>query len=301
MSLLAFLFRTLIVSVSVGVRMMPVLGVTFYSIYMVVLALGNHVLAIFASAVILYLPLLMFLTLCAVRAGLASLRATTAPDFKKLAIGSLRLMRFHFMIGNLVFTLVGLGGVGAILWFTAPGLIELLTNIGSLAGVLDIPALAASLTEIPAIALVVIPFAIAIAVGLVGTSLGGTAAWAAERGPEHDLIWGVTNQFRYIFSTALIVLVLPALLVVFYIGGPFASAMGLIFLGKPLLSAIGLYALWAICALAAAMAVAYVKNIEDIEKRRVADEMSLMGRALDTSDVRALRQSRQARQTVITQ
>ena len=298
MNLFAFLIRTFGVSFSVGIRMMPVMGVTLYSIYMLVSALANHPLAIFAIAVILYLPLALFLFLCAVRAGLASMGETNAPDFRKLATATFRLMRFHFMIGNLIFTLVGLGGAALVVRVAVPELAELVLALRSLPDLMQNPDFIPLFAQIPIVILVTGPVAVAFAVGLVGTSLGGTAAWAAEKGPEHDLIWGVGRQSDFLLATCAIVCVLPVLGLIVHLGGATVSLLAVFTLSATGYLVMAIYALWAVCAVAASIAVAYVKTMGDIRMEKRLMRQKIMGDAMASRDVRALRLARQARHSI---
>ena len=299
MSFIAFLFKTLIISLHVGVRMIPVLGITFYSLYMLFIFFQESELALFLIGVIIYMPLLMFLYLCAVRAGLAALGATTAPAFGKLFKGAIRLIRFHFMISNLVVTLVGFGGAALVIWLTNPEFLQVLGNKSDRGLLFDINTLVNDFSNIPAIALIFPSLGVSIAAGLVGTSLGATAAWAAERGPAHDLIWGITKQFSLLFLTATLVLVGPMALLILSLGGPFASVWNVFFLPQSILIGYGAFTLWAICVVAASMAVAYVKNLKDMEADKLKMESEMMGQSYDENGLRELRLSRQARQGIL--
>ena len=299
MSYFAFLAKTLWVSMSVGLRMIPVLGITFYSLYMLFLFFGSSELAIYLIGIVIYMPLLMFLYLCSVRAGLAALKATTAPSFGKLFKGSIRLMRFHFMISNLVMMVVGLGGMGFVIYKYNPMLIEVLTTHENRSMLLDINIMINEFSNIPIMVLFFPPLAISIAVGLVGASLGATAAWVAERGPQHDLIWGITSKFTPLFITAALVLVGPVGAIVALIGGPLDSVWNILFLSPTVRLAYFGFSMWAICVVAAAMALAYVITLKELEENKRKEEAEMMGTPLDPGDVRDLRLARQAQKELV--
>lgn len=299
MTLIPFLLKSLFISLHVGIRMIPVLGITFYSIYMLFLFFAESELAIFLIGIALYMPLLMFLYLCSVRAGLAALKATTAPAFGKLFKGAIRLMRFHFMISNLVMSVVGIGGAGLVIWFTNPVLIDLFSSDADRAVLFEIDTLINEFSNIPAFILIFPPLAICIAAGLVGTSLGATAAWAAERGPEHDLIWGITDQFSHVFCAAALALLGPMAMLIISLGGPFASIWNVLFLSTEAALLYGFLSLWSISFVAAAMALAYVKNLKDLEAKKEAMEAELMGEAYNATSLRELRLARQSKTQMV--
>lgn len=107
--MLVFFARSIYISLFVALRMIPVLLVTGFSLYLVLQFFISEPIALIMIVGAIYLPLSVFLYIAAIRAGLLALNATNAPEVKKLWGATIRVMRFNFMLNNLI---VGLFGVG---------------------------------------------------------------------------------------------------------------------------------------------------------------------------------------------
>lgn len=275
--------------------MIPVILVTGFSLYAVLQLLIGEPIVLILIVALIYLPLTVFLYLSAIRAGLIALKATGAPELKKLWGGTLRLMRFNFMLNNLIVGLLGVGTIVVLLVQLRPEVWALLNS-----GITAKDILAGEIiTEIaaifPIIALPILAFALSVSVGVVGTSAAATAAWTAVQGPNHDVLWGVTARFFPLFTTAAIVLVLPAFALMAWAGGPFIGVAQVMELPIIVLYGIPLYLAWAACVLSAAKALAYVQTLVISEASFQAQQDEIIGEVVDVQDLRALRQERQRR------
>ena len=290
-----FILRSFYLSIFVALRMVPVLIVTGCSLYYVINLFRSELLALIMIVGVIYLPLVMFLYLSALRAGLTALRASGPPILKKLWQGTIRLMRFQFMLSNMVFMLVGIGGTVVFLVTQMPETWDMLRNQLSLKSLLDPEFVSALTARIPMGILVLWAFALSMAAGLIGVSAAATGAFAAERGPNHDMLWGVTEKFLPIFVLSAIVLVVPTAGLVMVLGGPMAGVDSLLALGLAKLLLIPLYLAWAFCVICAGKALAYVQAVKDTDARFQASQDALLGEFVQEDDLRSLRIERQRR------
>ena len=98
MYLFKFLARSIGLTIPVMLRMVPVVGITFFLIGAVIYALSPYPVAIYFLAAVFGLPITMALAISAVRAGLSQMRETTSPDLGKLFRKTIQLSVFHFVI-----------------------------------------------------------------------------------------------------------------------------------------------------------------------------------------------------------
>lgn len=298
MSVLAFFFRTLWLSINVFLRMVPMLVVALFAIYLLLYVLGQEPLALVIVILVVYVPCLIFLFTLAVRAGLAAQNATRGPLFKKLFQATFRIMRFHFMLNNVVMAAIGVGGAAGIIYAYAPDLWVLLEKGITWADVLNFPEFVETFRNIPIAVAGPPALALAIASGLVGASVGAQAATAGQSGPVHDSIWGITRQFPHIFLVSVVVIGIPFVAAIVAFGGPFASIWNILSLDLMQVGLWAIYALWAVSAVAAAQALGYTKTLRDNETRKIMEEVEMMGVVYEKEDIRALRMARQEAATI---
>lgn len=273
--------------------MLVVVFAVSFVCYVILYVLGDQPVAILFLVVVLFIPTLVFIYLSAIRAGLVSLKASGPPNVKKLGMATLKLSRFNMMINNLILSLFGLGGSVLFLVVLMPDLWNALTNDLSLDAFTDSEIARDSFGQLPS----ALPFfwalAAAISVGVIGTSSAAVAATAAEDGPNHDAVWGVTQQFLPQFTLTALLLILPCVLIILASGSPFEPILPL--LDQPLHVWLGafFYLIWAGCAICAGKALAYVRTVEVMEIERQKMHSDMLGEVIDSNDLRAMRLARQ--------
>jgi len=293
MGVLAFIKRALSASLEVTMRMVIILGVTAFAIYLLVSFLGAHPLAVFLILTLTFFPLGIFLYLSCVRAGLVALDATGPPNLKKLVSGTYRLFRFNIMINNLILTLIGLGGtVGFMMYFT-PEAWQLFQKDFSFENLAKPQKARELLGLIPVGILFAWALAFAVSAATIGASTGAVAATAAENGPAHDVMWGATRHFWPQFFLSVLVFFPPVLALAYSAGGPLAPFSNLSGLDLRSWGGLALYLVWAGSTVCAGKAVAYLMTVDDMNAERQAREDQLMGEAVPKEDLRALRIARQ--------
>ena len=114
MYLFKFLARSIGLTIPVMLRMIPVVGITFFLVGVVVYKLAPYPLAIKVLAVVFGFPLSMLLAISAVRSALTQMRETSAPDLGKLFRKTMQLSAFHLVIAALFSLLT---------WFVASTLV----------------------------------------------------------------------------------------------------------------------------------------------------------------------------------
>lgn len=298
MGLQQFILRALKLSFSVWLRMIIMLLATMFGVYMLFATLGQYPYAILLIAVLTLIPLLVFLYLASVRAGLVAMRATGPPNMKRLGLGTLRMFRYNMMANNLSLMLIGLGGSVAFMVFLTPDVWALFQNEFSIREVTDLELMATLFSQVPVGLIIPILLAVAVSSGLIGTSTGALAAFSAEGGPNHDMVWGATRQFVPLFVLSVLVFAPLAAFVVFKAGGILAplSSLSAFTIGDVAIFLI--YGMWSICAISAGKAIAYVQTVKDLDAERRAELDGLMGDPVDVSALRALRHTRQENQKI---
>lgn len=296
MRILSFISRSLAVSVDVTLRMIIVLGAAGLAIFLVVSFLGDEPLAILFIFAISMFPGLVFLYLSAIRAGLVAMDATGPPTIKKLANSTIRLFRFCIMINNLLLTILGIGGSILFIQRFAPEVALSFREDFSFDSFEELFESLALFWNIPIGIAPIWAFAVALSVGVIGTPSGAMAATAAEKGPTHDLIWGVMRQYVPLFMLTLLVLLPLAIFLVIWAGGPLVPLAFFANHSANFYIMIVAYILWAGSAISAGMALAYIRTIEDIERERIDRQNALAGVPLEQEELRALRLARQSNQ-----
>jgi len=298
MSLPRFIVRALILSLSVSWRMIPILAVAAFAAYLLVDMLLEYILAFLLVFAVVYIPAMLFLYLCAVRAGLVALRASGPPDIKQLLFGTWRLMRFQFMLNNLVLGLFGFGGTVFTLMIFAPDLWQTLSAGLTIDILLDLPRMLELVNQIPIGLNIVWAFALSISAALLGTSIASTGASCAVGARPHDLLWGFSRQFGKIFAVAFLVLVVPAIGISMYLGGPLTSLWSYFTLPLWVILSHQLYFFWAYCVICAAQALAYVQTCKDNDQHKAEAESEMFGTVYASEDLRAIRLARQQSTTL---
>ena len=298
MSLPRFTARALILSLSVSWRMIPILAVAAFVAYLLADMLLEYILAFVLVIAVVYVPAMLFLYLCAVRAGLVALRASGPPDIKQLLFGTWRLMRFQFMLNNLILGLFGFGGTVFVLMIFAPDLWQLLSEGVGMETLMDVPLMVDLLNQVPVGLNIVWAFALSVSAALLGTSIASTGASCAVGARANDLLWGFSRQFGKIFAVAFLVLVVPAVGLCLYLGGPFSSLWAYFTLPLWVNLIHQLYFFWAICVICAAQALAYVQTCEDNDQHKAEQESEMFGTVYASEDLRAIRLARQQSTTL---
>lgn len=293
MKIMSFIGRSLLLSISVTFRMLAIIAVAAFAAYMLFRLLSEQPIALIFVIFVLFVPTLMFLYLNAIRAGLVALKASGPPNVKKLFMGTLKLSRFNMMLNNLILTLIGLGGSVLFLKLLMPELWTALTTDLSFSSVTGAEAALETFGRLPSALPVFWALAISISVGVVGTSSGAVAASSAEDGPNHDAVWGVTQQFVPLFALASLLYLVPTLLIVLSAGGPFEPLFPVLAQPLGIWGISILYFLWSICAICAGKAIAYVHTVDVAEQERQQMHADMLGQVVDTEDLRALRLARQ--------
>jgi len=274
-------------------RMLVIVIVISFVCYMILYMLGDQPVAILFVVVVLFIPTVVFMYLSAIRSGLVSLKASGPPNVKKLGMATLKLSRFNMMINNLILSLFGLGGSVLFLVLLMPDLWNTLTTDLSVDTFTDSDRAREVFGRLPSVLPSFWALAAAISVGVIGTSSAAVAATAAEDGPNHDAVWGVTQQFVPQFTLTALLLVVPCVLIILAAGGPFAPILPL--LDQPLFVWLGsfFYLIWAGCAICGGKALAYVRTVDAMEIERQKMHSDMLGEVVDTQDLRAMRLARQ--------
>ena len=276
------------------------LAATAFLVGLLIYALWDYPFGIFFVLVLSLFPGLVFLYLSCVRAGLVALKASGPPNLKKLGTGIIRMFRFNIMINNMIMITFGLGGSVLFLNLVNPDLWKLLRQDFSIETVTDLTHALSLLGELPLAVILILFFALSVSVGIIGTASGAVGATAADQGPNHDAIWGVTRQFKQLFALSIFVLLLPAFVLSMTFGGPLAPISSLS--GQPMALYFGLagYLIWAGCAVCAGKALAYVQTKQDLAAEWEQERSDMLGEAVPQSNLRELRLRRQEAQKLKT-
>lgn len=290
-----FMWKSFLHSFPVALRMVPVLIVAVFTAFVLVDQLIEYPVGLIFVAGSIYVPSLMFLYLSAVRAGLVSMGATRAPNLNKMVKTTWKVIRFQFMLNNLVLGIFGVGGTFLLLYLHAPDVVELWQEGVTVSLLTDFQKLTNIINQIPVALGLVWIFAISVSAGLIGTSVAAMGAACAENGPNHDMLWGVTRKFMPIFLTTFLFTGLPYFLAMPFVGGPLAPLYTLLQLPDWALVAWPLYMMWTASLTASAQAYGYVETLRDNKTQKSADEAAMLGRVYEDDELREIRLARQAR------
>jgi len=255
--------------------------------------LSSAPVAFFVVLAAFYLPMLVFLFLNAVRAGLMSLRATAPVDAKRLLTFTVRVMRFNFMLNNVIVGVIGVGSAVIAVLALKPDLVNQLREGTEIESLKDLATIFLIIGQLPLFILPMIAIGVCISIGANGGSIAASAASAAARGPNHDLLFGLARQFQHLFALGFVTLVVPLLLLQYAAGGVTATLADAYNLNWTVLVGAPIYFSWVICIVAAGMAISYVLTLSDDDLAKITATNDLMGVAHPPDDIRALRQARQ--------
>jgi len=296
---LTFLFRAILLSFPVGLRMIPIILAVAYGAFLLFSFLfdifAEHPFVLLFVSIPITWYISVFVHLMAVRCGLVQLKASGPPIIKKLLAISLRYMFFQFIIYALCMIVIGVGVTGLLIYVLAPEIWQDILAGLEMRSTSDRRALWER-TWADAPLFLYIPSAIAPLIGyaLIGTNTAALCATAAVRGPQHDLVWGLGAQFKPLFFIAVVVTAVPGAIWVVYIGdqGDLAGS----FNDLPVNALIGYaaFSVWSYCIMAAGMALGYSYTLDDMEREKAMEQAAFVGHVFDKEELRELRAMRQA-------
>ena len=263
------------------------------AIYLLFLFLWERPFGIFFVLTLTFFPGLVFLYLSCVRAGLVALKASGPPNMKKLGTATIRLFRFNIMLNNLIMSLVGLGGSVLIMIYLTPDIWADLSEGFEVSDLGDLTEILPRIGQVPLAVILMLTLALSLSNGIIGTSSASVAANAAEKGPNHHNLWGVTRQFLPLFVLSLLVLFVPAVILIQSLGGPLEPISNLGDLSLIFYACLPLYLVWAGCTICGGKALAYVQTVKDLESEWVKERDDMLGDIVPEDNLRALRQERQ--------
>jgi len=293
MGLATFLRRALVLSVNVTLRMSLMLITSVFVLFMIFAFLREHPLGFLFAMVLTFFPGLVFLYLSCVRAGLVAIKASGPPDIKKLGLATIKLFRFNIMLNNLTMTLIGLGGSVLFMMIMTPAIWASIKDGFEISDLGDITEVLGRLAQMPLGILLVLTFGLSISNGIIGTSTAAVAASAADKGPNHHTLWGVTRQFFPLFLLSMLVLWLPTLALVLCLGGPLNPLSSFAGLSIVALICTALFLIWAGCAICGGKALAYAQTRTDMAEEWVKERDGMLGDIVPEANLRELRMKRQ--------
>jgi len=235
----------------------------------------------------------VFLFVCSVRAGLMALRATTPLDIKRLATYTIRVMRMNFMLNNIIVGVLGVGSAVIAVLAIQPELVQQLRENTEDVSFRELKEIFTLVGQLPFFVFPMIALGFCVSIGANGGSIAASAASAAARGPNHDMLFGLARQFLHLFMLGFLLLMVPLLVIQNQLGGLSATIADAYNLGIGFVIGAAVYFGWTICAVAAGMAISYVLTLSDDDLAKIQEVGALMGTAHAPDDIRALRQARQ--------
>ena len=196
MSLTRFLASSLLLSFPVLLRMLPIFIVTGVVVFGAVYALIDYPRYLVFVAAIAFFPLMAFLFICSIRAGLVHRRQSRGPELAKLVRKSLLIGAIQAGLG-IFYAVLSLGAVAITLrpqslgeWRDLQKTIE----AGKAAGQTELATLMSidSLTVYALLAALMIYLAIYVALSV---PIAAHSASAAVNGPKHEFFYGVGRKF----------------------------------------------------------------------------------------------------------
>ncbi len=293
MGLTSFILRSIGLSGAVALRMLPVLLVSLAALAMLYQFMSSSPVGFFVILAAFYLPLLVFLFVCAVRAGLMAMRVTQPFDLKRMATYTVRVMRLNFMLNNVIVGVLGFGTAVIAVLILQPNLVTELREGTEIESFGDLQAIFELIGQFPLFVLPIIGLAACVSIGANGSSIAASSAAAAARGPNHDLLFGIARKFGHLFALGLVLIVLPLIALQFVAGGLGATLQDAFSLGWGFVIGACIYLGWVICAVASGMTYAYILTLSDDDLEKIEEQNALMGLKHPPEDIRALRQARQ--------
>lgn len=294
MNFFSFATRTILLSFAVALFWLPVLGVTFYGIYMLLELMQGELIGLIMIVSLLYYPLQMLLLVLAVRGGMTVLKVTSGSDIAKLGLVAWHVLRFNGLISVIIVNLFGFAVAITGLKIMKPGYIEEFWHNMKYGGIARDYLIEQQYLEFPMMLALGNTFGLCLAIGIFAVNFAGQAAMAVDNPPRHHQLWGIGGQFWNVFILAMIFLFIPHFAAIYYAGG-FTTTIADMY-EKPVAQIVtGAYGLWTICLMAAASAQAYKLYLVEDDTRRTRDIEAMAGSAQEARpavDLASLRKAR---------
>ena len=288
-----FLFRSLWLSLTVAIFWVPVLIIFGYGMKFMFQIFQDEPIALGMVLILSVQPVLVLLAVFAMRGGLLALGVVRGTELNALAGVAVRIFRFNLPLSWVATSLFGLSGTLIGFRVLNSDFLEKFQNALEIDSLRDISRLVSLMGDFPIISLGGWIFGVCVTLGLLGVSTAATSAMASVKPPSHHSIWGITSEFSNLFMFALIVLLVPFIGAVVVLG-PTSTLNDLSGMSPIFTYAAMGYITWAICALAAASALAYSITVkrELVEYDAMMEEIAGSGSGAPKVDLRALRDSR---------
>ena len=179
---LSFIFRSLLLSIPVGLRMIPILLAVGYALYMIVNFLGDQPVALLFVFGVINIPLSIFIFLASVRCGLVQLKASGPPVVKMLFNITFKFMRFNMMIYILCIKVIGVGGSILLVKFLVPEVWDVLFRDFRMSMLTRPEQLFEAIINVPLAIIPMFALANSVAIAVMGTNIAALGATAAVRG-----------------------------------------------------------------------------------------------------------------------
>ncbi|MBL4873586.1 MAG: hypothetical protein JKY41_09380 [Rhodobacteraceae bacterium] len=306
-----FFLRSIWLSLTVALFWLPVLVIFGYGVRFVFEILKNEPIALGMVIVLSIQPVLVLLSIFAIRGGMMALKVTRGTDLNSLGKVVFRIVRFNLPLMWVVTVLFGLSTTITGLRLMESNLVSDIQNLEANEPVrtinsdfgaqfqrvteseskLDISNIIDLAGEFPVILVGGWLLGACIAFALLGVSVAAQSARAVDKPPNHHTIWGMASEFSNLLVLSLVLVIVPFIIGVGAIGID-ATLADLTALDTIVFySALG-YGTWAICALAAGAALAYSLTLKSTERKHQAILAAIGGAAQPTVDLKSLRQSR---------
>ncbi|MEM9010510.1 MAG: hypothetical protein AAGE18_04735 [Pseudomonadota bacterium] len=207
--MVGFLGRSLLLSVPVALRLLPIILLVAAFAWLFFSNVENPILLLAVLFGGLY-PTMAFLVLSGIRAGQMQLRVTTAPSANGLLRAIFRLISANFGLALNVFTIALTPAVAVWLLLDAEALALVRAAIG-----LDSIALSTLLERAAANSVLLTALVWAagtVAFALLGVPMAATAANAGSNRPNHEVIWGIGRQAGKLALLSAVFIGLPLML-----------------------------------------------------------------------------------------
>ncbi len=300
MSIFAFIPQAFALSLQVFLRYLPILAM--YILFWVALFLTTSnpwVIGLIGFILGTYGTAFLFVT--GIRAGLMSLKATTAPTASGLLDTTTRVLFFHCLLQLLVGIVLMAIVMSAIYFVLFPILapeahawVELVRNAEDPNLIAPMSDAIADQMRLPfMIASIAYTFVIGALLGIFGVPMAAVSANAVQHSPQNDMIFGMG---QYFFSQMLLYVIAQAIpLVILALFAPasmlFPTDAALETVGL-LIICIGLYGLYSPAISWAGMALGYKLHRDEIARQRKAEAMPEIDYEAERNNLRTLRAQR---------
>ncbi len=293
MNPIAFLYRSIGLSFVVALYWLPVLIITAYAFSTIMDLMRNQLLGLIILVVLFFQPIIVALSILCIRGALMALKATKGTDFGRLAGVLWRVLRFNVPLMVTIITLFGLSTMLTGMAFMDSDYFQNIMNARTADPSIQGATIISAVLEFPLILGTGWVFGFCVAVAAMGVSVAAASAMAVDKPPNHHQLWGIGGEFANILTVALIVIFLPYLFLVAL--ATFGTLALLLSYSSILLWGIGIFLLWSLCVLAAAIALGYSLTVEksEIQRKRDMEEMAgLASEGVQKVDLKQLRQAR---------